>query len=99
MEKWQKARALKRECSERFRDGGATAPSRGRGIRQQANIRDTPRLCEALGGMIRVTTESKRTIQSEATTHAPARRSLGAGGERAKSVVSRIIAKICSNFF
>ena len=30
----------------------------------------TPRLCEALGGMVRVTTESERTIQSEATTHA-----------------------------
>ena len=28
----------------------------------------TPRLCEALGGMVRVTTESERTIQSEATT-------------------------------
>jgi len=70
MEKGQKARALKRECSERFRDGGATAPSRGRGIFQQENIRDTPRLCEALGGMVRVTTQSERTIQSQATTHA-----------------------------
>ncbi|PJA36777.1 MAG: hypothetical protein CO183_01685 [Candidatus Zambryskibacteria bacterium CG_4_9_14_3_um_filter_42_9] len=46
------ARALKRECSERFRDGGATAPSRGRGIFQQENIRDTPRLCEALAELL-----------------------------------------------
>jgi len=35
--------ALKREYSERFRDGGATTPSRGRGIFQQENIRDAPR--------------------------------------------------------
>ncbi|MBI2630967.1 hypothetical protein HYW73_01980, partial [Candidatus Nomurabacteria bacterium] len=43
----------------------------------------------AWGGMVRATTQSERTMKSEATTHA----------ERAKSVVSRIIAKICSNFF
>src|SRR3989338_6347570 len=70
MEKGQKARVLKRECSERFRDGGATAPSRGRGIFQQENIRDTPRLCEALGVMVRVATQFERTMKSEATTHA-----------------------------
>jgi len=76
IEKGQKARALKRECSERFRDGGATAPSRGRGIFQQENIRDTPRLCEALGGMVRVTTESERIMKSKATTRASARLAL-----------------------
>ena len=31
---------LKREYMEHFKDGGATAPSRGRGIFQQKDIRD-----------------------------------------------------------
>ena len=30
----------------------------------------TPRLCEALGGMIRVTTQSERMMKSKTTTHA-----------------------------
>ncbi|MDO8552083.1 MAG: hypothetical protein Q7S01_00975, partial [bacterium] len=47
----------------------------------------TPRLCEALGGMIRVTTESERMMKSKATTRA----------ERAKSV--GVLAKIGSSVF
>ena len=45
----------------------------------------TPRLCEALGGMIRVTTESEHTMKSQVTAHA----------ERAKSV--GMLAKIGSS--
>ncbi|PJE73667.1 MAG: hypothetical protein COV02_01280, partial [Candidatus Terrybacteria bacterium CG10_big_fil_rev_8_21_14_0_10_41_10] len=38
-----------------------------RGKRRGRNAEGTP---EALGGMVRVTTQSERTIQSQATTHA-----------------------------